>query len=134
MADEILEPTEPRARELLELYMAAFEKADTAMLEEVLRHDAALEMVGSGSWFAGRATCGVSRGGVLGLPGDWRMMAIAANGQPAAAAYHRDEDGVLRAFGIAVLDVTATGMAGSWCSVNPVLSRCSDCRWCLDLA
>jgi RNA polymerase sigma-70 factor, ECF subfamily len=33
------------------------------------------------------------------------------NGQPAAAAYHRDEDGVLRAFGIAVLDVTAAGIA-----------------------
>ena len=38
-------------------------------------------------------------------------IAIAANGQPAAAAYHRDEDGMLRAFGIAVLDVTTTGIA-----------------------
>jgi RNA polymerase sigma-70 factor (ECF subfamily) len=111
-ADDILEPTEPRARELLELYMSAFEKADIAMLEEVLRRDAALEMVGSRTWFAGRATCvPYLAGGVLGLPGDWRMMAIAANGQPAAAAYHRDEDGVLRAFGIAVLDVTAAGIA-----------------------
>jgi RNA polymerase sigma-70 factor, ECF subfamily len=111
-ADEIIEPTEPRARELLDLYMAAFEKADTAMLEQVLRHDAALEMVGSRTWFAGRATClPYLAGGVLGVPGDWRMMAIAANGQPAAAAYHRDEDGVLRAFGIAVLDVTAAGIA-----------------------
>ena len=109
--DEIIEPTEPRARELLELYMAAFEKADTAMLEQVLRHDTALEMVGSRTWFARRATClPYLAGGVLGLPGDWRMMAIAANGQPAAAAYHRDEDGVLRAFGIAVLDVTAAGI------------------------
>jgi RNA polymerase sigma-70 factor (ECF subfamily) len=111
-ADEIIEPTEPRARELLALYMAAFEKADTAMLEEALRHDAALEMVGSRTWFAGRATClPYLAGGVLGLPGDWRMMAIAANGQPAAAAYHRDEDGVMRAFGIAVLEVTAAGIA-----------------------
>ena len=48
-ADEIIEPTEPCARELLDLYMAAFEKADTAMLEQVLRHDAALEMAGSRS-------------------------------------------------------------------------------------
>jgi RNA polymerase sigma-70 factor (ECF subfamily) len=77
-----------------------------------LRHDAALEMVGSRTWFAGRTLClPYLAGGVLGLPGDWRMMAIAANGQPAAAAYHRDEDGVLRAFGIAVLDVTAAGIA-----------------------
>ncbi|MEN3321910.1 MAG: polymerase sigma-70 factor, subfamily, partial [Mycobacterium sp.] len=49
--------------------------------------------------------------GVVGAPGDWRMVAIAANGQPAVAAYRRDDDGVLRAFGIAVLDVTATGIA-----------------------
>jgi RNA polymerase sigma-70 factor (ECF subfamily) len=39
------------------------------------------------------------------------MVAISANGQPAAAAYRRDADGVLRAFGIAVLDLTATGIA-----------------------
>jgi RNA polymerase sigma-70 factor (ECF subfamily) len=38
------------------------------------------------------------------------MVAIAANGQPAAAAYRRDGDDVLRAFGIALLDVTATGI------------------------
>jgi RNA polymerase sigma-70 factor (ECF subfamily) len=110
-ADEIIEPTEPRARELLDLYMAAFEKADAALLEQVLRHDAALEMVGSRTWFAGRDTClSYLAGGVLGLPGDWRMTAIAANGQPAAAAYHCDEDGVLRAFGIAVVDVTVAGI------------------------
>jgi RNA polymerase sigma-70 factor (ECF subfamily) len=110
-ADEIIEPTEPRARELLEKYMTAFENADTELLEEALRHDAALEMVGSRTWFAGRATCVPYLAGVVGVPGDWRMVAIAANGQPAAAAYRRDEDGVLRAFGIAALDVTASGIA-----------------------
>ena len=110
-ADEVIEPTEPRARELLDGYMAAFEAADTALLEAVLRHDAALEMVGSRTWFAGRATCLPYLAGVVAVPGDWRMVAIAANGQPAAAAYRRDEDGVMRAFGIAALDVTASGIA-----------------------
>jgi RNA polymerase sigma-70 factor (ECF subfamily) len=110
-ADEVIEPTEPRARELLDGYMAAFEAADTALLEAVLRHDAALEMVGSRTWFAGRATCLPYLAGVVGVPGDWRMVAIAANGQPAVAAYRRDEDGVLRAFGIATLEVTAAGIA-----------------------
>jgi RNA polymerase sigma-70 factor (ECF subfamily) len=109
-ADEVIESTEPRARELLDRYMAAFENSDTAMLEDVLRHDAALEMVGSRTWFAGRTTCLPYLAGVVGTPGDWRMVAIAANGQPAAAAYRRDEDGVLRAFGIAVLDVTTMGI------------------------
>jgi RNA polymerase sigma-70 factor, ECF subfamily len=127
-ADEIIEPTEPRARELLDLYMAAFEKANTPMLEQVLRHDAALEMAGSRTWFARRATCLPYLAGVVGVPGDWRMVAIAANGQPAAAAYHRDEDGVLRAFGIAVLDVTATGIARIVVFGEPGRSRCSVCR------
>jgi len=45
---------------------------------------------------------------VIGVQSDWRMVAFTANGQPAAAAYRCDDDGVLRAFGIAVLDVTAT--------------------------
>ena len=96
---------EPRARELLAQYIAAFENADAATLERVLRHDAALEMVGSRTWFAGRTTClPYIATYVLGSPGDWRMLAIIANGQPAAAAYCRDGDGALRAFGIAVLD------------------------------
>ena len=110
-ADDVIEPTEPWARELLEKYMTAFENADTALLEEALRHDAALEMVGSRTWFSGRATCLPYLAGVVGVQGDWRMESVGANGQPAAAAYRRDDDGVLRAFGIAVLDVTATGIA-----------------------
>jgi RNA polymerase sigma-70 factor, ECF subfamily len=105
--DEITEPTEPRARELLEQYIAAFENADTAMLETALRHDAALEMVGSRTWFAGRATCvPYISTQVLGSPGDWRMVATTANCQPAAVAYHHGEP-----FGIAVLTTTQTGIS-----------------------
>lgn len=110
--DEIIEPTEPRARELLDLYMAAFEKADVSLLEVALREDAALEMVGSRTWFAGNTTClPFLTAQALGVPGDWRMVPIAANGQSAAAAYLRGDDGLHHAYGIAVLDVTATGIA-----------------------
>jgi RNA polymerase sigma-70 factor (ECF subfamily) len=73
-ADEVIEPTERRARELLEQYMTAFENADTALLAEALRHDAALEMVGSRTWFGGRATCLPYLAGVVGVQGDWRMV------------------------------------------------------------
>jgi RNA polymerase sigma-70 factor (ECF subfamily) len=110
-ADDVVEPTEPQARALLEQYIAAFENADSSMLEKALRQDAALEMVGSRTWFAGRKTClPFIATQVLGSPGDWRMLAIDANGQPAAAAYRRGEDDSLHAFGIAVLTVTATGI------------------------
>src|ERR1700726_2221668 len=109
--DDIIEPTEPQARALLEQYIAAFENADPSMLENALRQDAALEMVGSRTWFAGRTTClPFIATQALGSPGDWRMLPIDANGQPAAAAYRRGEDGSLHAFGIAVLTVTATGI------------------------
>lgn len=111
-ADEVIEPTEPRARELLDLYMSAFEKADVALLEAALREDAALEMVGSRTWFAGNTTClPFLAAHALGEPGDWRMVSISANGQPAAAAYLRGDDGRHRAYGIAVLEVTGAGIA-----------------------
>jgi RNA polymerase sigma-70 factor (ECF subfamily) len=110
--EEITEPTAPQARALLEQYIAAFESADIAMLQNALRRDAALEMVGSRTWFAGRTTCvPFIATHVLGTPGDWRMLPTTANGQPAAVAYRRGPDGGLHAFGIAVLTVTATGIS-----------------------
>ena len=48
---------------------------------------------------------------VLSPPGSWRMIATAANGQPAAAVYHRDADGAFRATDIVVLAATATGIS-----------------------
>ena len=109
--DEVSEPAEPEARALLEAYIAAFQDADPAALERVLRKDAALEPVGALTWFSGRDTCMRYVTQFFGAPGDWRMAATTANGQPAAAAYLRGADGVHRAFGLAVLTVTATGIA-----------------------
>ncbi|WP_117212960.1 sigma-70 family RNA polymerase sigma factor [Allorhizocola rhizosphaerae] len=108
---QISEPTQPQARALLDQYMAGFEQADMDALERALRADAAIEMVGTGTWFAGRETCLRFLTHVVGSPGDWRMIATAANGQPAAAAYVRDSDGVHRAFGLGVLSVTGEGIA-----------------------
>ena len=109
--EDVSEPAEPETRALLEAYIAAFQNADPAALERVLRKDAALEPVGSLTWFSGRDTCIRYVSQFFGAPGDWQMEATAANGQPAAAAYLRGPDGVHRAFGLAVLTVTATGIA-----------------------
>jgi RNA polymerase sigma-70 factor, ECF subfamily len=105
------EATEPRARELLDLYIAGFENADMAALERALRTDAAIEMVGTRTWFEGRDTCLRYLTHAVGSPGDWRMTPTTANGQPAGAAYLRDSDGVHRAFGLGVLTVTEAGIA-----------------------
>ena len=66
---------------------------------------------------------------VLGTPGDWRMIATTANGQPAAVVYYRAADGVLRANGAVVLAPTATGVSGwSRSTTSPRWSRCSASR------
>jgi RNA polymerase sigma-70 factor, ECF subfamily len=103
--------TEHDAQDLLEQYMTAFEQADLAALERALRKDAALEMVGYATWFSGLDTCLRYLARVLGSPGTWRMVPVQANGQPAAAAYLRGEDGTYKAFGLAVLTVTPGGIS-----------------------
>ena len=109
---ELLEPADPRARALLDGYIAAFERSDARLLEQVLRTDATLEATPFRDWQAGRAQCiDVLEVYVLGAPGDWRMMATTANGQPAAVVYRRGPGGVLRSDGAVVLAATVTGVS-----------------------
>ena len=111
-ADQIAEPTAPQAKALLDQYIAAFENADAAALERLLLADVTLEATPLRTWFAGRKTCvPYLRDHVLGSPGDWRMLATSANGQPAAADYVRGEDGTYRPYGIVVLTVTSEGIS-----------------------
>jgi RNA polymerase sigma-70 factor (ECF subfamily) len=110
-ADQIAQPTGSRARALLEQYVAAFENADAAALERLLLEDATIEAPPLRTWFSGRKTCvPFLASHVLGSPGDWRMLATSANGQPAAAAYTRDRHGNYQPYGICVLTVTGQGI------------------------
>jgi RNA polymerase sigma-70 factor (ECF subfamily) len=109
---QITEPAAPRARALLDQYIAAFENADAAALERLLLADVILEATPLRTWFAGRRTClPFLRGHLLGSPGDWRMLATSANGQPAAAAWTRDQHGIYQPYGVCVLTVTAAGIS-----------------------
>lgn len=103
--DEVLEPTDPVARALLDDYVTGFENADVAALERALRADAAIEMVGTTAWFDGRVMCLQVLAAAVGSPGDWRMLPIVANGQPAVGAYFKGEP-----YGVAVLTPTRTGL------------------------
>jgi RNA polymerase sigma-70 factor, ECF subfamily len=108
---QIAEPSASRARALLDQYIAAFENADAAALERLLLADATLEATPLRTWFAGRNVCvPFLRNHLLGSPGDWRMLATSANGQPAAAVYTRDEHGNYQPYGICVLTVTEAGI------------------------
>jgi len=110
-ADQITEPTQAQARALLDQYIMAFENADATALERLLVEEATIEAPPLRTWFAGRKTCvPFLRDHVLGSPGDWRMLATSANGQPAAAAYTRDQHGNYQPYGICVLTVTSQGI------------------------
>ncbi|QXJ19469.1 sigma-70 family RNA polymerase sigma factor [Actinomadura graeca] len=110
--DELVEPSDPAQRDLLERYARAFEEADVAGLVEIFKKDAVWEMPPFPEWFVGADTivrliaaqCGPE-------PGELRMVPAAANGQPAFGLYRRGEDGVHRPFQIQVLAITGEGVA-----------------------
>src|SRR5580700_4768950 len=109
--DEVREPAEADKRALLDAYAEAFSNADVGALTKLLREDAVLEMPPLPTWFAGREQ--VSRflaSRVLTEPGRFAMTGIAANGQPALAAYLRGDDGLHRAHAIQVLTFGDAGI------------------------
>jgi RNA polymerase sigma-70 factor (ECF subfamily) len=109
--DEIAEPDDPSVRATLERYVDAMQRADIPLLVDLFRHDVTLEMPPAPTWFSGRDdVVGFFRLRVL-AAGQWRLIPTGANGQPAAGAYLRDPDGVLRGHGIHVLTVSRTGVS-----------------------
>ncbi|HET9934825.1 MAG TPA: RNA polymerase subunit sigma-70 [Polyangiaceae bacterium] len=122
--EALLEPTDPRAVELLDGYIAAFERADASLLIDVLRSDAALEATPFRDWVVGRAKCiHLLETYVLGSPGDWRLIATRANGQPAAVLYRRDAAHLFRGYGVVVLAPTVMGVCRVIAFHEPALVR-----------
>ena len=110
--DELSEPADPRRRALLDRFAAAFERADVNALAELLREDVVLEMPPLLTWFAGRhAVVRFLASNALAEPGKLRLVPVAANGQPAFAAYQRGPGGAYLAYAITVPLVTGTGIA-----------------------
>lgn len=111
--EDLLEPSDPADRALLDRYAAAFESADVAALTEMLREDATFEMPPMPYWFAGRERIGRFLASVvLTAPGLFALVPTAANGQAAFAAYMRAADGSIRAHAIQVLTVSSGRIAG----------------------
>jgi RNA polymerase sigma-70 factor, ECF subfamily len=111
-ADRPTPLSEPAQRELLDNYIAAFEAADPAALERLLRQDATLEAPPLRTWYAGIRTCmPYMATHVLGTPHHWRMFPTRANGQPAVAAYYRGADDRYLPYGIVVLTAGADGIS-----------------------
>ncbi|MFD0903848.1 sigma-70 family RNA polymerase sigma factor [Actinomadura sediminis] len=110
--DELVEPTDPSVRDLLDRYAKAFEDADITALLDLFKRDAVWEMPPFPEWFVGAdvivrlivAQCAAE-------PGELRMVPAAANGQPAFGLYRRDGEGVHRPYQLQVLAITAGGVA-----------------------
>jgi RNA polymerase sigma-70 factor (ECF subfamily) len=116
--DDVLDAASPRARALLAGYMAAWEASDAGAFRDVLRADAAIEPVGSPTSYAGREACLAFATPAMGAPGEWRMVATEANGQPAAVAWFRGEP-----FGVAVLTVAEEGIVAITLFGDPKLAE-----------
>ena len=112
--DELAEPADPGQRALLDRFAAAFENADASALADLLAEDVALEMPPVLTWFTGRQAVVrflAGRQPLFTVPGQVRMVPVTANGQPAFAAYLRDDDGGYRAHAVMLLAITPAGIA-----------------------
>jgi len=111
--EDVTEPDEERTRELLERYVAAFERKDVDAIVALLAADAVWEMPPFATWFQGPAQ--VSKhlvGQCPGGPGDFRFVPTSANGEPALAMYLRSEaDGVFHPFCLQVLTVSGASFS-----------------------
>lgn len=94
----------PAQRALLQRYIAAHEQADPQALIDLLHDDVRLTIQpGVGEWLGKPAVADALRRDMNSL-GQWRMIATAANRQPAVAAYVRAPGAaVFRAFALIVL-------------------------------
>jgi RNA polymerase sigma-70 factor (ECF subfamily) len=88
------EPPAAEQRAWVDRYMKAFEHADVEGLKRLLTEDVIMEMPPMVNWFAGPGNYGLFMEWVFDKGGtDWRLQAVAANGQPGFAAYRRAGDG-----------------------------------------
>jgi RNA polymerase sigma-70 factor (ECF subfamily) len=88
--DRLGEPPAAEQRAWVDRYMVAFQRADVEGLKRLLTEDVIMEMPPMLNWFAGPGNYGLFMEWVFEQAGtDWRLQAVAANGQPGFAAYRR---------------------------------------------
>jgi RNA polymerase sigma-70 factor (ECF subfamily) len=99
-------PPSATQKELLDRYLQAWEGLDLDGFVRLLKEDATYTMPPLPQWYVGRAAIGAFFGWAWKLYGGFRLLAIAANGQPAFAAYSRGgADGPWAAHSIQVLSL-----------------------------
>jgi RNA polymerase sigma-70 factor (ECF subfamily) len=108
----VAEPQTPEQRDLLDRYVAAFESYDVNALVSLFSADAVWEMPPFTGWYETPADIGelVANQCPAQRAGDLRMLATAANGQPAYGMYLRGEH-EYQAFQLHVVTVSESGIS-----------------------
>lgn len=120
--DEVTEPEDDHARELLQRYLDAFTRADAQALVDLVRADVEFEMPPIPTWFSGSAAVtGFLGNRVLRRPGQWHAVPTRANGQPALVFYARHDDGTLHGYGVQVLTLRGGRIARITAFNDPAL-------------
>ncbi|GHI07112.1 RNA polymerase subunit sigma-70 [Streptomyces cellostaticus] len=119
-AGEVAEPDDPEARAVVQRYVRAFEAADVPALVRLLTEDAVLEMPPVPLWYRGGRDYGRFMERVFALRGTgWRVRRVAANAQPALAAYAPEPGGGHRLHTVQVLTVTGGRIARNVVFADP---------------
>jgi RNA polymerase sigma-70 factor (ECF subfamily) len=109
--ERLSEPPAAEQRARIDRYMRAFERADVEGLKRLLTEDVLMEMPPMLNWFTGPGNYGVFMDWVFEQGGrDWRLQAVAANGQPGFAAYRRAGGGY-ELHTLQIFTVTAEGIS-----------------------
>ncbi|MFG1810919.1 sigma-70 family RNA polymerase sigma factor [Streptomyces sp. NPDC049040] len=112
LEDQVGEPSQAEQRACVERYMKAFENADIEGLKRLLAEDVLMEMPPMLNWFVGRDNYARFMGWVFAAAGTrWRLVPVAANGQPGFAAYNLGESGAYELHTLQVFTVTAAGIS-----------------------
>ncbi|MET1007688.1 MAG: sigma-70 family RNA polymerase sigma factor [Propionibacteriaceae bacterium] len=112
--DEDAEPmTDAHKQEMLEGYVKAFEDYDVNRIVELLTADAVWEMPPFTGWYQGADVIGalIEHNCPANGPGDMKLVATSANGQPAYGVYMRNPDGSYRPFQIQQLTIGSGGVS-----------------------
>lgn len=125
-ADQVHEPASADRRALVDRYVTAFVNADLTALAGLLTEDVVLEMPPVLNWYTGRENYVQIMALALEMRGtDWRMLQVAANGQPAIAAYVRNGAGY-EMQSLQVLSVVESGIARNVRFVDPAVFAAFD--------
>lgn len=124
--DQVDEPTTADQRALVDRYVTAFVDADLTTLGGLLTEDVVLEMPPVLNWYTGRENYVQFMARAFEMRGtDWRMLPVAANGQPAVAAYVRAGAGY-EMHSLQVFSVTESGIRRNVNYIDPAVFAAFD--------